>query len=296
MLLVVGATGILGSEICRRLATAGVEVRALVRSTADATRRAKLTEWGLQLVEGDLKDRSSLEAACSGVTAVISTAASLPNRQQGDSIEQTDHWGQVNLIDAAVAAGAEQFVYVSVSGNGDARGNPFVAAKRAVEGHLQASGLAHTILRPSLFREMWLSPIMGFDYRNGTARVLGDGTRPVSYVSLFDVAAFAVLALTHPMAHNAIIEVGGPESKTPLEIIQLFEQATGRPFTVDHVPEAVLRDQVAMATDPYEKSLAALALFIAGGDAIDMHETLRQFQIQMSSVADYVSMAQPMFA
>jgi uncharacterized protein YbjT (DUF2867 family) len=58
-----------------------------------------------------------------------------------------------------------------------------------------------------------------------------------SYVSLFDVAAFAIRALQHPGARNTTIEIGGPESVAPLEIIRLFEQASGRPFMVDHVPE-----------------------------------------------------------
>jgi uncharacterized protein YbjT (DUF2867 family) len=52
MLLVVGATGILGSEICRRLATTDFQVRALVRSTRDPSKGAKLTEWGLELSRG----------------------------------------------------------------------------------------------------------------------------------------------------------------------------------------------------------------------------------------------------
>jgi uncharacterized protein YbjT (DUF2867 family) len=54
--LLVGATGLLGPEICQRLMSAGHQVRALVRSTADAGKRAALHALGVELVEGDLKD------------------------------------------------------------------------------------------------------------------------------------------------------------------------------------------------------------------------------------------------
>ncbi len=68
--LLVGATGLLGPEICQRLTGAGHQVRALVRSTADAQKRAALEALGVELVEGDLKDAASLARACAGAHAV----------------------------------------------------------------------------------------------------------------------------------------------------------------------------------------------------------------------------------
>ena len=68
--LLVGATGLLGPEICQRLTAAGHEVRALIRRTADPCKRAALAGLGVELVEGDLKDAASLERACAGVQAV----------------------------------------------------------------------------------------------------------------------------------------------------------------------------------------------------------------------------------
>jgi NADH dehydrogenase len=66
MILVVGATGMLGSEICRLLAEDGRPVRALVRETSNPDRIAALSSLGAELVHGDLKDRRSLDAACRG--------------------------------------------------------------------------------------------------------------------------------------------------------------------------------------------------------------------------------------
>jgi len=90
MNLVVGASGMLGTEICRKLAEEGKQVRALVRGSTDPAKRDKLKTVGANLAYGDLKDPSTLETACLGVSAVISTASSTFSRQAGDTIETVD--------------------------------------------------------------------------------------------------------------------------------------------------------------------------------------------------------------
>ena len=62
MNLVVGATGVLGSEICRRLVVQGKPVRGLVRSTADPGKLDHVKQLGVALVYGDLKERTSLRS------------------------------------------------------------------------------------------------------------------------------------------------------------------------------------------------------------------------------------------
>ncbi len=72
--LVVGATGLLGGEICRRLLKKGKPVRALVRATSEKAKLKGLDALGAELVYGDLKDHSSLDEACRGMKFIISTA------------------------------------------------------------------------------------------------------------------------------------------------------------------------------------------------------------------------------
>ena len=62
MNLVVGATGLLGSEICRLLAAEDKPVRALVRPTSDQIKVTQLERLNVEIARGDLKDRSSLDA------------------------------------------------------------------------------------------------------------------------------------------------------------------------------------------------------------------------------------------
>jgi uncharacterized protein YbjT (DUF2867 family) len=184
MILVVGATGLLGGEICHHLSAAGHSVRALVRPTASKDRVERLRVLGAELFTGDLKDRASLDAACAGAEVVITTASTTLSRQPDDTISSVDQNGQLQLIEAAKASGVSRFIYVSYSGN-HAIDCPLTTAKRTVEQALRDSGLTYTILRPSYFIEVWLSPALGFDVANARARIYGAGrslpaSRPVA--------------------------------------------------------------------------------------------------------------------
>jgi len=94
MTLVVGATGLLGTEICRRLASAGKPFKAMVRATSDPAKKNVLNQLGGELIEADLKNRSSLDRACQGATAVITTPTAILSQQQGDTFDTVDLHGQ----------------------------------------------------------------------------------------------------------------------------------------------------------------------------------------------------------
>jgi uncharacterized protein YbjT (DUF2867 family) len=285
MILVVGATGLLGNEICHLLAASGKPFRALVRSTSDKSKVAQLEGLGAEIARGDLKDRSSVEAACKGINAVISTASSTLSRQEGDSIQTVDLEGQLNLIDAAKAAGVSQFILISFSPS--AIEFPLQAAKRAVEERLKQSGLTYTILQPSCFMEVWLGPALGFDFANAKVQIYGSGQNKLSWISSGDVAKFAAESLDNPAARNAVIELGGPESLSPLEVVRIFERVQGREFEIQHVPDEALLEQKKIATDPLQESFAALMLYYSAGNVIDMRDTLQDFPMQLTSVEDY---------
>jgi NADH dehydrogenase len=277
MTLVVGATGMLGGEICRLLSERTQAVRALVRTTSSPEKVARLKNLGVELAYGDLKDRSSLDAACGGVNAVVTTASSTHSRQEGDSIESVDRQGQLDLIDAAERAGVGRFVLISFPASEP--DYPLQAAKRAVEDRLKQGQLTYTILHPTFFMEVWLSPALGFDAANGTAQIYGSGENKISWISFQDVARFAVAMLDHPAAANATIELGGPDALSPLEVVRLAEQTRGKAMAVQHVPEEALRAQHSQAADSMSQTFAGLMLYYANGDVIDMAETLRAFPV-----------------
>jgi uncharacterized protein YbjT (DUF2867 family) len=285
MILVVGATGLVGSAVCQKLAQRRERVRALVRSTSSAERVDALRAFGVELSTGDLKDPSSLASAMQGVDAVISTASSTLSRQPGDSIQSVDAAGQMNLVKTALDAKVERFIFVSFRKSPSLE-FPLAEAKSQTEKAIQA--MDYTIIQASYFMEVWLSPALGFDYVNGSAHIYGAGSNPLSWVSFADVAELCAVALRHAAARRATIEFGGPEALSPIEVVGRFQRITGKPFLVEHVPEAHLQQQYEQSADPMQKSFAALMLGYARGDAMDMGPVVERFGIRPSSVDDYV--------
>ena len=286
MILVAGATGVLGSEIVRRLLAKGEKVRAIVRSTSNPDAVAALNKSGVQTVVADVKDPSSLDAACKGVEAVISSVTAVTTAKEGDSFAATDGRGNKNLIDAARRAGAEKFVFVSF----DAKyfpAAPLADAKVDAEQHLKESGLNYTILHPSFFCESWLGPMLFADPVAGTARIYGDGNRKIRYIAVGDVAEMAVQSLTNPAANNAVIPFGGPEEITQREAVELFEKTTGKKFDVTVVSEESLEAQWQAAKDPFEKSFSALMLGMARFDS-GMNPAFDKFPMKMTSARAWI--------
>jgi uncharacterized protein YbjT (DUF2867 family) len=286
MNLVVGATGVLGSEICAQLREKDKPVRGLVRPSSSPDRVEGLRDLAVELVTGDLTDRASLDAACRGVRSVFSTATAIQSRQEGNTLDRVDREGQANLVDAAAAAGVRRFVLISFRGTKEFD-FPLQACKRETAERLKASGIPWTVIAASPFMEIWLGPHLGFDAANGRARVFGGGDAKISWVSYRDVAALAVAAAEGPETANRVIEVGGPEALSHNEVIRIFEEKSGRKFDVESVPEEALRGMKAAAKTPVEETFAGLMLFVAGGDAIDMRQMLQRYPRRMTTVREY---------
>lgn len=290
MILVVGSTGLLGQEVCQQLALQHRSTRALVRPTTDPAKVEKLQHLGITCAPGDLRDASSIQDALLGIDTVVCTASAMPfaYRAGSNDIRSIDLEGVMRLVDLARAAGVRQFIYTSFSGNLEVA-SPLRDAKRAVERHLRASGMGYTILRPSYFMEVWLSAATGFDVAGRRATIYGAGDRRITWISLRDVAQFAVAAIGHPAAHNATLELGGPEPLTPLEVVALFETALHVRFTLHHALASALHLRMAAATDPMEKSFVALMIGVVHGDWIPMAGLLRQFPIKLTTVHEFAA-------
>jgi uncharacterized protein YbjT (DUF2867 family) len=290
MILVAGATGVLGSEIVRLLLAQGEPVRALVRTTSDPAKVARLESDGVGIARGDLKDPASLDAACRGVHAVISTVSIILTAQAGDSFADTDEAGTRNLIEAARRAGVGHFTYLSFDHERTPE-SPLAHAKREVEAHLRYSGLTYTILRPGLFMESWLGPMLFADPTSATAKVYGTGETKLNYVAVADVAEMAVRSLTSAAAKNVVINFGGPEALTQREAVRLFEEVFGKPFEVSEIPEAALEAQWSGAQDPFQKTFASLMLGVARGMGNEQRHPPSELLPRMTSVRDYVQRA-----
>jgi len=264
MILVCGATGDLGGRIARVLRSEGRQVRALVRPTTDATR---LEEDGIEVIRGDLRDPATLGPALAGVDTVVTTANAIGRILGGATdltIASVDGEGNQNLIRAAERAGVRRFVFVSAAGLGKdlARLSPLMAAKWSAEKALRATSMQVVLVRPDMFQEVWLAPATGIDPASGKALIYGRGELPHRYVAEDDVARLcAHLAVVADPP--TVVEFGGPESLSRMQVVASFEAATGRKLKVRHVPDAALAiGHSALAwVKPETSSLMGMALF-----------------------------------
>jgi len=287
MILVVGATGHLGSEIVRRLRQRGEAVRGLVRTTSDPEKIAQLREAGAEVFTGNIRDRASLDGACKGVKTVISTVTIIATAQPGDSFQDTDAAGTISLIEAAKDAGVDHFIFVSFD-HSRFPDTPLTDAKRAVEHHLKEGGIDYTILHPPLYMETWLGPHLFGDPNTGQVKIFGKGDGHVPYISLNDVAEVAVRATSLPSARNATIAFGGPEGISQNDAVRMFEEALGQPLTVTAIPEHALENQWMAATNPFEKTFAGLMLGAArlDQDPVPMEPDLA---FEMATVREFAN-------
>ena len=287
MILVVGATGLLGSQICRLLRAEGRPVRGLVRP--GSTKAAMLREIGVEVVSGDLRSRSSLENACRGVDTVVSTATAMGSKEKGLTLRDVDRDGQLRLVEVAKSSGVQRFVYVSLSPNLQPSA-PMVRYKREVERALRAAGMQWTILQPAIYMEVWLSDKLGWDFVTGQATVFGTGTGPMSWISAADVARYAVRAVDDPRLANRDLPLAGPEALSPNEVVKIFEETSGRPYKVKRVPRPILLllSPVLALFDEAIASGMAMGAQSALGDTFDS-SAQRELGLSTTTVREYAA-------
>jgi NADH dehydrogenase len=207
--------------------------------TRDPARAAHLGGQRVEVVTGDVRDPASLATAVRGAQVVVSAVQGFAG-PGGVSPATVDHLGNVNLIDAARAAGAE-FVLMSVVGAAPGSPLELFRMKYAAEQHLQASGIGWTIVRATAFLELWIDLLSQTAARSGRPLVFGRGTNPINFVSITDVAALAEHAVTDPTARGHILEIGGPRNLTFDQIATAVQVAAGRTGAPRHVQPAMLR-------------------------------------------------------
>ncbi len=246
MILVVGATGILGGMISQGLLRQGKDVRILVRHNSPseqmalsgmATSATSLIKAGAQPVYGDLKDRASLDRAVDGVETVVTTANSAL-RGGEDNVDTVDRIGNRNLIHAASEAGVNQFIFISFMGANLYHPVPLFQAKAEIELVLagQEGKLPYTILAPNFFMESWIGMVVGIPLQaRQPVTLVGRGQRLHSLISIGDVAAFTIAVVGQPVAINQRLVLGGPCPISWCGVVRAFSQALGNELPLQFV-------------------------------------------------------------
>lgn len=197
--VVFGATGETGRRIVKALLDRQIPVRAVVRDVAAAR---SILPAGVELVQGNLLDRPSIDAALAGCNVVLSAAGARPSLDPTGPL-QVDYLGTKNLTDAAKAAGIEHLVLVS-----SLCVSKFLHPlnlfwlilfwKQQGERYLQASGQPYTIVRPGGLKN---------DDRDTPVVMSGADTLFEGSIPRSQVAQVCIEALFEPAARNKIVEI-----------------------------------------------------------------------------------------
>jgi NADH dehydrogenase len=145
MLLLTGATGLVGSALLRRLVSEGEQVRCLVRDP----RRLGAQRVRVQIALGDLTDPPSFRNAMRGVRTVVHLAASIRDQPRG-SIEELNGIATWRMVQAAERAGVERFVFFSALDASTHHRARFFRAKALAEQAVGAAGLESIVFAPSI--------------------------------------------------------------------------------------------------------------------------------------------------
>jgi uncharacterized protein YbjT (DUF2867 family) len=225
-ILVVGATGTVGSRLVRQLAAAGVKPRALVRSQEKADAIASLATP----IIGDLLAPHSLEPTFRGADRVFVLGQPTP---QMETLERT-------AIEAAVAAGARRIVYLS----------NFTAREGGEERPMHVHGLHErllrslrvnwTVLRPT--RYMTNVPVMWPSVLNQGLLLEAGGSGVMSFIDPDDVAAVAVKALTEDGHAGQTYKLTSEDGYTAADLAELLSRAVGREVRIFEGDLDALRD------------------------------------------------------
>jgi NADH dehydrogenase len=238
-----------------------------------------LKALGAEVVQGDLRDPQSLRGACEGVRAVLAAAHAFEGKGN-DGPRAIDDRGNRNLIDAAKSAGVKHVVFTSILGVSSDHPVDFFRIKHSIEGYLKESGLSYTILRPAAFMEFWAALVGVPVLTKGETTIFGRGQNPVNFVSVDDVARFALFALQDPAARNTTIEIGGPQNLTLLQVAETFERVSGRTARKKHIPLPVMR-VMRVVTRPLNEALSrqiASGIYMdTGAVSFDPAPTLQRF-------------------
>jgi NADH dehydrogenase len=218
MLLLTGATGLVGSALLRRLVAEGQQVRCLVRDP----RRLGAQRVRVQIALGDLTDPPSFRNAMRGVNTVVHLAASTRDQPRG-SIEELAAIATWRMVEAAQRAGVERFVFFSTLGASTHHRARLFRAKALAEQAVRESDMHSIVIAPSLvyapgdrrltlIERLSLLPVLP---------ISGRGRAVCQPIWTEDVAGCAIAALNSARDEHAHkrYELAGPQTLTYNELI-----------------------------------------------------------------------------
>jgi len=245
MILVTGGTGFVGSNLVRRLRKADLALRAVVRNPGKAQ---ALKDIGVDVVEGDISDKASLEKAAEGCERVVHLVGII-QETAGADFRNVHVEGTRNVLEAARKAGARHFFYQSALGTRPGAKSEYHKTKWEAEELVRAGGIPYTILRPSLIYgpgDQFTIRLSEMIRRSPVLPIIGSGKSRVQPIYIEDVVSCIVKAMTSDSFYNEMYEIGGPEQLTFEEVTAAIAKAIGVKRPAVHMPLFLVKSAARM--------------------------------------------------
>jgi uncharacterized protein YbjT (DUF2867 family) len=225
MILITGASGLVGKTVVQQVAKNGAKHRAMFRSESEAAKAPA----GTETVIADFSKKDTLGAALRGVESVYLVCSPIPELVELES----------NMIVACAAAGVKHVVLNSAMGAGDYE-KSFPSWHRKVEDKLKGTGLTYTILRPNSFHQNVVAFFAPSIRAQGVFYSSMQNARN-SFIDVRDIAAVAAKALGGGEHAGKIYELNGPEALNYTELAVKISKAAGREVKYVDIPMAAQR-------------------------------------------------------
>lgn len=260
LLLVTGASGLVGSHVVEKAVAAGLRVRAIVREASDIS---FLQSFDVELVQADLQN-GNLTGALEGVTHVVHCAAKVGDWGPVEEYRSINVAGLQNLLDAAIASGSlQRFVHMSSLGVYEARHHygtdesepphkkgidgytlTKVEAEELVQAYVRNHQLPAVLLRPGFIygpRDRTVLPKLLRRLKLGKFAYLGRGDQLLNNVYVGNVTEAVFLALSRTCRAGDVFNLTDDRLITRTEMIEAICSHAALPIPKRHVPLPVAR-------------------------------------------------------
>jgi len=256
MILITGASGTVGGEVVKALGGRGAKVRAGYRS------RPQNVPQGVESIALDFDKPETIRPALAGVDTVFLLSNMVdPERK---------------VVDEAKRAGVKRIVKLSVYGGAE-EGFTFGRWHRAVEKHIEASGVPGTFLRPAGFMQNFFN-YTGETIRKESAFYSSAGNGAGAHIDARDIGAVAARVLTGKGHEGKAYELTGPQALTNAQAAEILSRVLGR--EIRYVPithEQFKQGAMAMGMpEGYVDALVDLDRYYAAGRLTAVTPTVKE--------------------
>lgn len=262
--VVTGATGMVGYHVVAHLLKQAYKVTATARNLHVPPLSALKEDFaGLVLQQLDVTDRDGCFNIAKGADIVIHCAGIIDPYASRAEIRKVNVTGTVNMVDAAINAGCQQFIHISslsvITAQKDQYGvaedaatlyggEPYadskVDAEQAVSMRMGKSAVAITVLRPGFIygpmERAWMPRLLE-SLRTGKAMLIDGGIKQTNVIGINNLCLAVELALANPQAKDQVFNLTDGQTVTKKELFDTICEYMGYPPVEKAVPGAVAK-------------------------------------------------------